>query len=338
MLRCLAIHLALFTVACLRPATPPPTTTRTTAAASAPASAAPVAAPELRWGAAGKDPVIAAAGDIASQHGNPKGTADLLVDLLRVDQLAAVLALGDTAYPVGAAADFASWYLPTWGRPELRAITRAVPGNHEYVAPPGDASAFFDFFNGPGVVEGPAGKRGEGWYGFDVGAWHVIALNTNYDCKRVPCGAGSAQARWLATELRAHPSRCTLAFFHAPRFQQGRLHRDFEGAAALWSILYDGGADLVLAGHEHNYQQLGPLDRDGRRDDARGIRSFVVGTGGAPLYNTPLEFASTHEDVMEAKDGAHFGVLELALHPDSYDWRFVSTERQVLFAGGGRCH
>src|SRR5262249_23436442 len=188
---------------------------------------------------------------------------------------------GDQAYPQGALGDYQSWYAPSWGQPPLLAITHPVLGGHDYLAPPGDGSGYFDYFYGPGVATGSFGARGEGYHSFDVGAWPLVALNTSIGCGRVACGAGSAQESWLRADLAAHPTACTLAYYHEARFQQGATHGDARGVAPLWAALVEGGADVVLSGHEHNYQQLAPMDADGRPDQAHGVREFVVGTGGA---------------------------------------------------------
>lgn len=290
------------------------------------AEPAPLAAP--REIPPGRTFVIAAAGDIAGANLAQALTAELLLGLVQTRDLAAILALGDLQYPRGELADFQRYYAPAWGQAPLRALTRPVPGNHEYDQGTSDAEGYFDYWNGVGAVAGQGGVRGLGYYSFDMGDWHLVALNTSDGCReKVPCGAGSAMLTWLRRDLAQHKRRCVLAYFHHPRFQQGERHEDNPNVAPLWQALYAAGADLVLAGHDHNYQQLGPLDGEGRPDPRRGIRSFVVGTGGARPY---LYFDDgQHAAASETRVAGRFGVLELELGPGRYAWRFLG-------ANGGR--
>jgi hypothetical protein len=193
-----------------------------------------------------------------------------------------------------------------------------VPGNHEYVD--GTAAGYFDFFDGAGRMTGIAGARGAGYYSFDVGGWHFIALNTSDDCRWVSCAAGSPQHQWLVADLAAHPASCTLAFWHQPRFQAGSVSGEASAAAPLWDALFDAGGDVVLNGHEHGYQQLAPLDKTGNVDLAHGIRTFVVGTGGGDYDTT---FGGPRSGALEAKVVGVHGVLEMTLRPTEYDWRFI---------------
>ncbi|MFZ0161116.1 MAG: metallophosphoesterase [Kineosporiaceae bacterium] len=246
-----------------------------------------------------------------------KATADLAVRL-RPD---AVLVPGDLQYEQGAAADFAGSYDPSWGR--LRAITWPAPGNHEYKT--GGAAGYFDYL---GAVAGP---RGSGWYSIDLGAWHVIALNSN--CDEVGgCGAGSAQERWLRADLAAHRQACVLAFWHHPRWSHG-THGDTASVGPFMQDLYRAGADVVLTGHDHDYQRFEPRTPDGVRDEARGIRQFVVGTGGRSHY------AINGDTGLEAGNDDTFGVLSMTLRPGGYDWRFVPEPgRTFTDAGSATCH
>jgi hypothetical protein len=154
----------------------------------------------------------------------------------------------------------------------------------------------------------------------------------------VPCDAASPQHAWLVADLAAHPNACTLAYFHHPRFQDGAMYGDVKAVAPLWDALYDAGADVVLNGHEHNYQQLGPMDKTGAPDPARGMRVFVVGTGGAVDFYG--QFTGVHAASVETHVVNTNGVLELALRPDGYDWRFVAVDGSVPAgaSGSGRCH
>ena len=284
-------------------------------------------------------PVIAAAGDIACSPGDPlnaggegteeachqRATSDLLLDE-RVDR---VLALGDLQYESGSLEAFRDSYDPTWGR--VKAKTHPVVGNHEYGTP--DAAGYFDYF-GDG-----AGDRGEGWYSVDLGSWHVVALNSN--CQELPagtgrhgCAQGSPQNEWLEQDLEAHATDCTLAFFHHPRFSSGR-HGGTAPVAAFWADLYDAGVEVVLNGHDHTYERFVPQDPDGRPDETRGIRQFVVGTGGAEFY----PFADPALPTTEVRTDDAFGVLEMTLRDDGYDWEFVPEAGQTFTdTGSGTCH
>jgi hypothetical protein len=278
--------------------------------------------------------VIAAAGDIACATCAQRATADLLDGLVSSQGLAGLLALGDEAYASGSLPEFEMFYRSTWGRSELLAITHPVPGNHEYAD--GAARGYFDFFDGPGNSDGIAGPRGSGYYSFDIAGWHLIALNTSDQCRWVSCEAGSAQHRWLLADLSAHAARCTLAFWHHPRFQAGTTSGEEAAVAPLWDALFDAGADVVLAAHEHGYQQLAPLDKSGLVDHERGIRSFVVGTGGGDFDTS---FGGPRVDALETKIVGTHGVLQLTLRPTDYDWRFITVGNTAPTAfGTAACH
>jgi hypothetical protein len=249
--------------------------------------------------------VIAAAGDIAKcTHDNDEATAQLL------DAIAptAVLALGDNAYPSGTDAEFAACYDPTWGR--HKAKTYPVPGNHEYQTP--GASGYFNYFGAA------AGDPTKGYYAFDVGtSWRFYALNSV--CSAVSCAAGSAQEQWLRADLAANPRSCTAAFMHFPRFASGEsgVRRNNPNLAALYQAFYDASGDLWLVGHNHQYERLTRLSPTGAIDLERGIRNFVVGTGGAALY--AFGPPNTGSEVRTAV----YGVLKLTLRDAGYDWEFV---------------
>src|SRR5262245_2610160 len=245
--------------------------------------------------------VALAVGDIAScASDGDERTARLLET-----RPGPILALGDLAYDEGSAREFAECYGPGWGRHKAR--THPTPGNHEYRSAAADP--YFAYFGAA------AGTPGEGWYSRALGSWHVIALNSN--CKEVGgCTRDSPQGRWLAADLAAHPAPCTLAFWHHPRFNSGDKHGNAKKMSALWRILQEHGADVILSGHEHVYERFAPQDAAGRAD-AYGIRQFTVGTGGRSLRG----FGEIQPN-SEAR-GAVYGVLALTLHPTSYDWEFV---------------
>lgn len=304
-----------------------------------PPSPAPDQAPDVRAPhdvPRGERVVVAAAGDIAGSGLQQSVTAKLLSELISTRHVKAVLLVGDLAYPSGEYVDFVRYYHPAWGKREIRKLTRPVPGNHEYNS---GAHGYFDYFNGRGSVSGPAGVRGGGYYSFDMGDWHFVALNTSNGCEVVSCEPGSPMRRWLAKDLGRNERKCTLAYYHHPRFQQGAHHADSEDIAPIWNALYDAGVDVVLSGHEHNFQALAPLDKAGRRDGKRGIRSFVVGTGGARPYRGFER--SLHRGSVEAKIAGRYGVLLLTLEDGKYSWEFVATDStpdgEVLVQGTDVC-
>ena len=270
-------------------------------------------------------PVLAAAGDIACAAADPvtattcrqEGTARTL-EALRPDVVAT---LGDNQYPNGELASFQASFDRTWGR--LKAAIRPSPGNHEYYT--SGAAGYFDYFGAA------AGDRSKGYYSYDLGAWHVIALNSN--CGAVPCGAGSQQLAWLQADLARNPRACVLAYWHHPRFSSGS-HGDAAAMQPIWQTLADAGADVVLAGHDHNYERFSPLNAAGAVDHARGMREFVVGTGGKSRRPTGSPRAGS-----EVRDSSSFGVLALTLGPTGYAWRFV-PEQGASFtdAGSDACH
>jgi hypothetical protein len=276
-------------------------------------------------------PRIAAAGDIACdpqadafEGGRGRGlecrqlaTSRLIVD----GPYEAVLVLGDVQYEEATTAQFEASYDRSWGR--FLDITRPVPGNHEYRTD--GASGYFGYFGAA------AGDSDKGYYGFRVGAWHLVALNS--DCEQVEgCHAGSAQERWLRAELAANSTRCTLAYWHHPRYSSGR-DGSYEAYAPFWQALHEADADVVLAGHAHGYERFAPQDARGGRDRERGIRQFVVGTGGKSL-RPHTSFAPNSE----ARDASSLGVLELTLGDDAYAWRFRAAVGDFTDAGSASCH
>jgi hypothetical protein len=282
-------------------------------------------APRLLVTSAGSnDPVVAAAGNIACDPTAPEfnggnGTATdchqkATSDLLTGTKFAAILTLGDAQYGCGGYSAYQQAYGPSWGR--FLSITHPTPGNHDYVTtggsdcdPTGHAGGYFRYFGAA------AGHFGRTYYSFDVGDWHVVSLDSQ--CSAIGgCHVGSPQETWLRADLAAHPALCTLAYWHYPVFSSG-----FEGsrpdAATLWDDLDAAGAEIVLAAHEHDYERFAPQHIDGTAS-ARGIREFVVGTGGRALHAF-----STVRPNSQMRDNSTWGVLELTLHASSYDWRFA---------------
>jgi chitodextrinase len=240
-----------------------------------------------------------------------------------------VLPLGDTQYDTGKLTSFMSSYDPTWGR--VKSISRPAVGNHEYKTT--DAAGYFDYFNGTGNSTGPAGERGKGYYSFDVGTWHLIALNSSDMCTIVACGAGSPQETWLKADLAAHPNACTLAYWHHPFFNSGH-DGNLGGMQAIFQDLYNADADVILGGHAHDYERFAPQNPSGQLDNTRGIRQFVVGTGGA--FFTALGTTKPNSQVRQDNT---YGVLKLTLHPTSYDWQFVPEAGKTFTdSGSTACH
>jgi hypothetical protein len=232
-----------------------------------------------------------------------------------------VLALGDTQYEDGAYAKFVASYGRSWGR--VKSITRPAPGNHEYRSP--DGSGYYRYFGAA------AGDPGKGYYSFDVGAWHLIALNSN--CSSVGgCDRGSPQEGWLRRDLAAHPAACTLAYWHHPRFSSG-AHGDDSSYAAFWQALADANADLVLVGHDHDYERFAPQTPSGSFDLKHGLREFVVGIGGKEVR----PFATIRSN-SEARDASSLGVLELTLGANAYAWRYRLAVGSFADSGSTRCH
>jgi Calcineurin-like phosphoesterase len=289
---------------------------------------------------------IAAAGDIACPpgavidafHCQQQATSDLVV----AGGYDRVLALGDNQYNSGSLSEFQASYGPTWGR--VRGNTSPVVGNHEYSAtypPPAGSKAdgYFDYFDGVGKQDGRAGRRGQGWYSYDLGAWHLIALNSI--CALLPrgtaadgCAAGSPQERWLQADLRAHRDRCTLAYWHYPRFSSGNApDSNHVELTPLWNDLMAARVELVLSGHQHGYERFAPMDGAGNLV-ADGIREFVVGTGGEDFHGfNPPEAGS------EVINADTFGVLRLTLRTTGYDWQFVPIAGATFTdSGSADCH
>ena len=267
----------------------------------------------------GSDPLFVGAGDIATcANSNDEATARLLDGIAGT-----VFTLGDNAYESGTVTEFATCYAPSWGRHKAR--TRPAAGNHDYNT--SGASGYFNYFGAA------AGNPGEGYYSYDLGAWHIVVINSN--CSQVGgCSAGSSQERWLRADLAAHSTTCTLAYWHHPLFSSG-YHGSLPATLAIWQALYDYNADMVLNGHDHDYERFAPQAPNGAADSARGLREFVVGTGGkdlrsfsgAPLANTQARNANT------------YGVLKLTLHPAGYDWQFIPVAGATFTdSGSASCH
>lgn len=271
--------------------------------------------------AGGQDPVLVGAGDIAScdDLSGAEATAKL------IDKIpGTVIAVGDLAYPDGSDEQFAKCYGPTWGRFKDR--TRPTPGNHEYHSD--GASGYMRYWGEA------AGDSKRAYYSYDLGKWHIISLNS--ECMPVGgCGKESEEGKWLQQDLAKHPTACTLAYFHRPLFSSGLAHGRDPELKPLWDILYQGGADVVINGHDHDYERFAPQDPEGKADARLGIREFVVGTGGKNSHRI-IGWVQSNSEVRQADT---YGVLKLTLHADSYDWEFVpEAGKKFTDSGSGKCH
>jgi LysM repeat protein len=266
----------------------------------------------------GSSPVIVAAGDIANCYNQEDYETAYLLDITP----GTVLALGDNAYEIGSLEEYNACFGPTWGRHKDRIYP--VPGNHEYGS--AGANGYFAYFGDRATPLEPGCRSNcKGYYSFDIGDWHVVALNSE-----ISGDPGSEQDQWLRADLAANPRLCTLAFWHRPYFSSGRPAGSSPG---LFKTLYDYGADVLLVGHEHNYERFAPQDPSGQVQHDRGIRQFVVGTGGDPLSD--FRFIQPNSEVRNSET---FGVLKMTLHPDGYDWVFMPISGQTFTdSGSAKC-
>jgi acid phosphatase type 7 len=279
----------------------------------------------LAFGCAPKRPprppsgkVIVAAGDIADCLSDGDEATARLVGGIK----GTVLTLGDNAYEDGTAQNFEECYEPSWG--QFKERTRPIPGNHDYETE--GASAYFHYFGKA------AGDPSKGYYSYDLGQWHIVALNSN--CEDVGCKTSSPQLRWLEADLAKDANTCTLAYFHYPLFSSGKYRPGIGEVKPLWEALYAADADVVLNGHDHNYQRFAPQDPNGRADPQHGIREFVVGTGGRSHYPILGPIANS-----EVYNDDTYGVLKLTLRPEGYQWRFIPVEGETFTdSGSARCH
>ena len=257
--------------------------------------------------------VLVGAGDIANGGSGAEATARLLDNIPGT-----VFTAGDNAYPDGTDADYAQKYDPTWGRHKAR--TRPCPGNHEYHTP--GAPGYFNYF---GASAGPSGL---GYYSYNLGDWHIISLNSE-----TSMSAGSPQEQWLRADLASNHMDCILAYWHRARFSSG-THGNQADTQPLWQALYEAGAEIVVVGHDHNYQRFAPQTATGQADPVRGIREFVAGMGGAGHYVFTTPIVNT-----EAYNVDTDGVLKLTLGPGTYSWEFVPVAGQTYTDwGSGVCH
>lgn len=318
MLRVCAVAMVLAVSACAMDSTPTPPPAKATSSTPRSAPAGASAEPNHSGAPAA---VLAGAGDIASCDSTGDTQTAALLDGIAGE----IFTLGDNAYANGTPQEFARCYGPTWGRHRDR--THPVIGNHEYYTP--GARGYFDYFGGA------AGPRRDGWYSYEAGAWLVVVLNSNCDVVRGGCGVGSPQERWLRADLvaAARRTRCTVAMWHHPLFTSAAVHGPTTAVRPLFQTLYDDGVELLLTGHNHQYERFAPQTPRGARDDRRGVRQFVVGTGGASSYG----FHESAPNSQKRLTGTP-GVLRLTLTANGYDWRFLPAASSAGDAGHDTCH
>ena len=265
--------------------------------------------------------ILVGAGDIANcSSSGDEATANLLAGISGT-----VFTLGDNAYPNGSSSDYANCYDLSWGRAKPR--TKPAPGNHEYQT--ANAAGYFAYFGSA------AGDPTRGYYSYDLGAWHIIVLNSNSSCSTISCAAGSAQEQWLRADLAANTKACTLAYWHHPRFNSGASHGNNTAVGPFWDALYLYRAEIILNGHEHVYERFAPQAPNAAADPVNGIRQFTVGTGGVGLYS----FKSTPEPNSEVRNSTAMGVLKLTLKSNGYDWQFIPVAGSSFSdSGSGTCH
>jgi hypothetical protein len=253
--------------------------------------------------------VFVGAGDISTcSNDNDEATAKLLDGISGT-----VFNAGDNAYDSGTLSEYTNCYGPTWGRHKAR--TKPSPGNHEYQT--SGASGYFQYFNNPAA-----------YYAYNLGAWRIYSLNSEIDTS-----ASGAQGSWLQSDLAANPKACVLAYWHKPRWSSGSTHGSDSGMQAIWQILYNAGAEVVINGHEHNYERFAQMNATGSTV-SQGLREFVVGTGGVGHYGFGSALSSS-----QVRNSSTFGVLKLTLHSGSYDWQFVPIAGSTFTdSGSANCH
>jgi hypothetical protein len=278
-------------------------------AKSASASATP------RAGSSPGDPVITAAGDICGSTTDCRATSDLNLEINPTK----MLTLGDNAYNDGSLTDYMSFYDPNWGR--FKTNTKPITGNHEFRTP--DAQGFHDYFGATAPDQ---------YYSYDIGAWHFIALAS---AAGISPAAGGAEETWLRADLAAHPNQCTVAYWHEPRWSSGTSAGSDSSWSAVWRDLYANHVELVLNGHEHNYERFAPQTPSGLSDPTNGIVEVVSGTGGVSHsadFGTPIANSAVRNDNT-------FGLTKVTLHPGSYDLDFQPIAGQTFTDHyAGSCH
>jgi acid phosphatase type 7 len=267
--------------------------------------------------------VLIGAGDIAycgEAHQGDEMTADLLGQLLEQFPTAHIFTAGDNVQGVGTNAEFRNCFGPTWGKYLDR--IRPAPGNHDYMTDGG--APYYAYFGAA------AGEAGLGYYSYNLGDWHIVVLNSN--CNDIACGPDSRQVQWLTADLEQNSSRCSLLYWHHPRWSSG-LAGSQPAVSSFWRTAYTFGAEIVVSGHDHQYERFAPLDGEGN-PDPYGVRQFIAGTGGTYLRN--IGEIKPHSEV---RYNAGHGLLKFNLYPDHYDWEFIPLDpSESVDSGSGNCH
>ncbi len=291
--------------------------------------------------ASGTDPVIAAVGDIACPAGKAVTATSCqqtaVSDVVVANHPDTVLPLGDEQYETGNLTDFQNAYDPGWGR--VKNISKPVPGNHEYgyigtaITPTG-AAGYFAYYGPTSHPQQPDCTTScTAYYSYDIGTWHLIALDSQCPAITGGCGATSPEANWLRNDLSTHPNTCTLAYWHIPVWASSTDRQP--DMQAITQILYDNNTDIILTGHAHYYERFAPQDPNKNPDPTRGIRAFVIGTGGRSFFS----ISQTPQPNSEARIPGTFGALTMTLHPAGYDWAFhPTTPDGPTDTGTGTCH
>ena len=278
-------------------------------------------------------PVLVGAGDIAvCGTAGDESTAAIVDSVLRANSAQKVQTLvatfGDNAYPSGSQGvtdDFPRCFSPSWGRPRIMSVLHTSPGNHDYDSRSG--GPYFAYF---GSRAGPAGK---GYYSYDVGGWHILSLNSELYFEDTEPDHARAQETWLREDLKQHQSLCALAYFHRPLFSSGK-HGNTRQVKNLWEILFSGGVDLVVNGHDHDYERFLPQTPEGAVDSAKGMEQIVAGTGGGALTRFRYRLARNSAAHIQGR----FGILKVTLGEREYRHAFLDTDGRVWDAGGRKCH
>ena len=253
--------------------------------------------------------VLVGAGDISTcDNSNDEATAKLLDSISGT-----VFTAGDNAYPSGTYTQFTNCYHPTWGRHKSR--TKPVPGNHDYNT--SGAAGYFKYFSNT-----------SSYYAYNLGDWRIYALNSEIDVSST-----SAQVKWLKNDLAANPKRCVLAYWHKPRWSSGTTHGSNSKYQTLWKTLYDAHAEIVIGGHEHNYERFKEMNGSGSASSP-GLREFVVGTGGGSHSGFGSALSTS-----QIRNSSTYGVLKLTLTSTSYSWKFVPVAgKSFTDSGTTNCH
>jgi hypothetical protein len=263
-------------------------------------------------------PILVGAGDLVycgDQYRNDDATAALVDRFPEAD----VFTAGDNSQDSGGWDQYVNCFETSWGRFKNR--LHPSPGNHDYYTDSGQA--YFSYFGES------AGDQGEGYYSYNLGEWHIVSLNSN--CPDGDCGRESAQVKWLNSDLAASGARCTLIYWHHPRWSSG-LHGSSDVVAEFWNAAVAYGAEVVVNGHDHQYERFAPMDQEGNWNP-EGVREFIVGTGGADLREFGIIVANS-----EVQNNLTHGIIKFTLNSGSYEWEFLPTSGDFRDAGSGECH